>query len=150
MISRNVPLGQQKEDVPHGIIPDCSKGSMKTSTAAYCLKDASLPLRLVSKTVLSCELHWNGTCDRRSDRLFNWSANKLRCFPWFYEDADVQISSFRIQTWSNANRRRLWGATVIEPKAYYTVPVRWIFASLYPSIIQAYNLCFQYIGIRPG
>ena len=37
------------------------------------------------------------------------------------------------------------GATVIEPKkAYYEVPIATLdFASLYPSIMQAYNLCYS-------
>ena len=37
------------------------------------------------------------------------------------------------------------GATVIEPKkAYYEVPIATLdFASLYPSIMQGYNLCYS-------
>lgn len=37
------------------------------------------------------------------------------------------------------------GATVIEPKkAFYEVPIATLdFASLYPSIMQAYNLCYS-------
>ena len=37
------------------------------------------------------------------------------------------------------------GATVIEPmKAYYDTPIATLdFASLYPSIMQAYNLCYS-------
>jgi DNA polymerase elongation subunit (family B) len=42
------------------------------------------------------------------------------------------------------------GATVIEPKkAYYEVPVATLdFASLYPSIMQAYNLCYSTLLTR--
>ena len=37
------------------------------------------------------------------------------------------------------------GATVLDPKkAYYEVPIATLdFASLYPSIMQAYNLCYS-------
>lgn len=37
------------------------------------------------------------------------------------------------------------GATVLEPiKSYYEVPIATLdFASLYPSIMQAYNLCYS-------
>jgi hypothetical protein len=37
------------------------------------------------------------------------------------------------------------GATVLDPvKAYYQVPIATLdFASLYPSIMQAYNLCYS-------
>jgi hypothetical protein len=42
------------------------------------------------------------------------------------------------------------GATVIEPKkAFYEVPIATLdFASLYPSIMQAYNLCYSTLVSR--
>ena len=44
------------------------------------------------------------------------------------------------------------GATVIEPKrAFYEEPVATLdFASLYPSIMQAYNLCYSTLLLPPG
>jgi DNA polymerase delta subunit 1 len=40
------------------------------------------------------------------------------------------------------------GATVIEPiKAYYDTPIATLdFASLYPSIMMAHNLCYSTLG----
>ena len=45
---------------------------------------------------------------------------------------------------SNQNAEMYEGATVIEPKrGYYDTPIATLdFASLYPSIMQAHNLCY--------
>jgi len=43
-----------------------------------------------------------------------------------------------------SNNDEFTGATVIEPlKGYYNIPITTLdFSSLYPSIMQAHNLCY--------
>ena len=142
-------LGQQKEDVPHGIISTLQLGSEEDRhrLAVYCLKDAYLPMRLILKQ--ACLVNYAEMArvtgvpleyliDRGQQiKVYSMILRKSRKFgclvpllPRAHGGDDVGYE----------------GATVIEPKkAYYTheEPIATLdFASLYPSIMQAYNLCY--------
>ncbi|KAF7721640.1 DNA-directed DNA polymerase delta [Apophysomyces ossiformis] len=138
-------LGEQKEDVHHSIITELQNGNPDTRRrlAVYCLKDAFLPLRLMEKLML----------------LFNYTEMaRVTGVPFNY----ILVRGQQIKVVSQLFRRALEqdlvipviksemteeayeGATVIEPeKGYYDVPVATLdFTSLYPSIMQAHNLCY--------
>jgi DNA polymerase delta subunit 1 len=138
-------LGEQKEDVHHTMITELFNGTPESRRrlAVYCLKDAYLPQRLMDK--LSC--------------LENYTEMaRVTGVPFNYLLARGQQVKFVSQLFRKALEQKLVipnlttqggdeqyeGATVIEPtRGYYDVPIATLdFASLYPSIIQAHNLCY--------
>ncbi|TYZ60960.1 hypothetical protein PybrP1_001058 [[Pythium] brassicae (nom. inval.)] len=147
-------LGQQKEDVPHGIISDLQQGSDddRHRLAVYCLKDAYLPLRLLDK--LSYLVNYIEMARvtgvpldfliERGQQIKVYSMLLRKC-----KAAGLVVPTLpRAQSSDDAGYE---GATVIDPmKAYYAVPIATLdFASLYPSIMQAYNLCYSTL-VAPG
>jgi DNA polymerase delta subunit 1 len=138
-------LGEQKEDVHHTMITELFNGTPESRRrlAVYCLKDAYLPQRLMDK--LSC--------------LENYTEMaRVTGVPFNFLLAKGQQVKFVSQLFRKALEQKLVipnlkpdhseeqyeGATVIEPtRGYYDVPIATLdFASLYPSIIQAHNLCY--------
>lgn len=138
-------LGEQKEDVHHTMITELFNGTPESRRrlALYCLKDAYLPLRLMEK--LSC--------------LENYTEMaRVTGVPFNFLLSRGQQVKFVSQLFRKALEQKLVipdrkgegtddqyeGATVIEPtRGYYDVPIATLdFASLYPSIIQAHNLCY--------
>lgn len=138
-------LGEQKEDVHYTMITELFNGTPESRRrlALYCLKDAYLPIRLMEK--LSC--------------LENYTEMaRVTGVPFNYLLSRGQQVKFISQLFRKALEQKLVvpdlkgegsddqyeGATVIEPtRGYYDVPIATLdFASLYPSIIQAHNLCY--------
>ncbi len=138
-------LGEQKEDVHHTMITELFNGTPESRRrlAVYCLKDAYLPQRLMDK--LMCLVNYTEMA-------------RVTGIPFMYLLARGQQVKFISQLFrkaleqhlvipnlrTDASSEQYEGATVIEPaRAYYDVPVATLdFASLYPSIIQAHNLCY--------
>jgi DNA polymerase delta subunit 1 len=145
----SVFLGQQKEDVPHGIISDLQRGTDddRHRLAVYCLKDAYLPLQLLHK--LSYLVNYIEMARvtgvpidfliERGQQIKVYSMLLRKC-----QDASLVVPTLS-RVGDSGGDASYEGATVIEPmKAYYTVPIATLdFASLYPSIMQAYNLCYS-------
>ncbi|KAH9128699.1 hypothetical protein LEN26_005754 [Aphanomyces euteiches] len=130
-------LGQQKEDVPHGIISDLQRGTDddRHRLAMYCLKDAVLPLTLLQK--LSYLVNYiemarvtgvplDFLIDRGQQiKVYSMLLRKCR-------GAGLVVPNLPRQ--GGGDDAGYEGATVIEPvKAYYTMPIATLdFASLYP------------------
>ncbi|KAG2195815.1 hypothetical protein INT47_010025 [Mucor saturninus] len=138
-------LGEQKEDVHHSIITELQNGNEETRRrlAVYCLKDAFLPLRLMDKLMLL----FNYTEMARVTGVpFNYilvRGQQIKVVSQLYRRAleqDLVIPVIK----SEVNEEPYEGATVIEPeRGYYDVPISTLdFTSLYPSIMQAHNLCY--------
>lgn len=145
-------LQEQKEDVHHSIITDLQNENEQTRRrlAVYCLKDAYLPLRLLNKLMcivnymemarvtgvpLACLLT-RGQQIKVVSQLLRKSKEKGYLMPTYTgQGSDDQFE----------------GATVIEPKrGYYADPISTLdFASLYPSIMMAHNLCYTTL-IQPS
>eukprot|EP00127_Corallochytrium_limacisporum_P004473 Clim_evm27s164 gene=Clim_evmTU27s164 len=138
-------LGEQKEDVPHSIIADLQDGNDNTRRrlAVYCLKDSYLPLRLLDK--LMCVINYI-EMSRVTGVPFSFLLSRgqqIKVVSQLYrkcKDVNILIPTVR----SDPSGDQYEGATVIEPQAgYYDVPIATLdFASLYPSIMQAHNLCY--------
>ncbi|XP_055528317.1 DNA polymerase delta catalytic subunit [Wyeomyia smithii] len=145
-------LQEQKEDVHHSIITDLQNESDQTRRrlAMYCLKDAYLPLRLLNKLMcivnymemarvtgvpLSCLL-------TRGQQIKVMSQLLRKC-----KECGYLIPSYH----GSGSEEQYEGATVIEPKrGYYADPISTLdFASLYPSIMMAHNLCYTSL-LQPG
>ncbi|KYK58683.1 DNA polymerase delta catalytic subunit [Drechmeria coniospora] len=138
-------LGEQKEDVHHTMITELFNGTPESRRrlALYCLKDAYLPQRLMDK--LSCLENYTEMA-RVTGVPFNFLLSRgqqIKFISQLFRKALEQklvIPNLK----SQASDEQYEGATVIEPtRGYYDVPIATLdFASLYPSIIQAHNLCY--------
>ncbi|KAI8898444.1 DNA polymerase family B-domain-containing protein [Globomyces pollinis-pini] len=139
-------LGEQKEDVHHSIITDLQNGNDETRRrlAIYCLKDAYLPQRLIDK--LMCVINYIEMA-RVTGVNFNYlltRGQQIKVVSQLFRQAlteDLLIPAMEIE----GTDEQYEGATVIEPeKGFYEVPIATLdFASLYPSIMMAHNLCYS-------
>ncbi|KAF5934688.1 hypothetical protein HYC85_025817 [Camellia sinensis] len=136
----------QKEDVHHSIISDLQNGNPETRRrlAVYCLKDAYLPQLLLDKLMF----------------IYNYvEMARVTGVPISFLLSRGQSIKVLSQLLRKARRKNLVipnvkqagsesgtyeGATVLEARAgFYEKPIATLdFASLYPSIMMAYNLCY--------
>ncbi|KAK2781223.1 DNA-directed DNA polymerase delta [Onygenales sp. PD_12] len=138
-------LGEQKEDVHHTMITELFNGTpdSRRRLAVYCLKDAYLPQRLMDK--LMCLVNYTEMA-RVTGVPFNFLLSRGQQVKFISQlfrkalEQQLVIPNLR----NEASNEQYEGATVIEPKRdYYDVPIATLdFASLYPSIMQAHNLCY--------
>ncbi|KAI2615934.1 DNA polymerase family B-domain-containing protein [Hypoxylon sp. NC1633] len=138
-------LGEQKEDVHHTMITELFNGTPESRRrlALYCLKDAYLPQRLMDK--LSCLANYTEMA-RVTGVPFNFLLSRgqqVKFMSQLFRKALEQklvIPNLK----SEGTDDQYVGATVIEPtRGFYDVPIATLdFASLYPSIMQAHNLCY--------
>lgn len=142
-------LGQQKEDVHHSIISDLQNGSDEDRhrLAVYCLKDALLPLRLMEKlSVLVNYVEMARVTGVPLPFLIS-RGQQIKVFSMLLRKC--QKEKLVIPTLKKSGKPSgdigYEGATVLDPiKSYYEIPIATLdFASLYPSIMQAYNLCYS-------
>ncbi|KAK4039821.1 DNA polymerase family B-domain-containing protein [Parachaetomium inaequale] len=138
-------LGEQKEDVHHSMITELFEGTPESRRrlALYCLKDAYLPQRLMEK--LSCLENYTEMA-RVTGVPFNFLLARGQQVKFLSQlcrkalEQKLVIPNMRPES----SEEQYEGATVIEPiRNYYDVPIATLdFASLYPSIMQAHNLCY--------
>jgi DNA polymerase delta subunit 1 len=143
-------LGQQKEDVHHSIISDLQRGSDEDRhrLAVYCLKDAQLPKLLMDKlAVLVNYIEMARVTGvpmsfllSRGQQIKVYSMILRKC-----RQEKLLVPTLRKSGTATGTEVGYEGATVLDPiKDYYRVPIATLdFASLYPSIMQAYNLCYS-------
>ncbi|KAK9470006.1 DNA polymerase family B-domain-containing protein [Dipodascopsis tothii] len=139
-------LKEQKEDVHHSIITDLQNGTPESRRrlAVYCLKDAYLPIRLMDK--LMCLVNYSEMA-RVTGVPFNYlltRGQQVKVVSQLFRKAlqlDMVIPNLKQE---GSSDEQYEGATVIEPiRGYYDVPIATLdFASLYPSIMMAHNLCY--------
>ncbi|ODQ77252.1 hypothetical protein BABINDRAFT_41988 [Babjeviella inositovora NRRL Y-12698] len=145
-------LGEQKEDVQHSIITDLQNGNSETRRrlAVYCLKDAYLPLRLLEK--LMCLVNYTEMA-RVTGIPFSFlltRGQQIKVISQLFRkclELDIVIPNLK----QEGGNEEYEGATVIEPiRGYYDVPIATLdFASLYPSIMMAHNLCYTTLLNKP-
>ncbi len=138
-------LGEQKEDVHHSLITELQNGGPESRRrlAIYCLKDAYLPQRLMDK--LMCFINYIELA-RVTGIPFNdvlTRGQQIRVVSQLFRKAKAEnylVPAVK----SEGTDEKYEGATVLEPKAgYYDRPIATLdFASLYPSIMMAHNLCY--------
>lgn len=130
----------------HSIISELQDGNPETRKrlAVYCLKDAELPIKLMEK--LMCIYNY-AEMARVTGVPINFlfmRGQQIKVASQMYRkaaDVDMLIPTER----SNKSEGKYEGAYVLEPiPGFYTVPVATLdFASLYPSIMMAHNLCYS-------
>lgn len=146
-------LNEQKEDVHHTMITELFNGTPESRRrlAVYCLKDAYLPLRLMDK--LMCLVNYTEMA-RVTGVPFNYllaRGQQVKFISQMFRKALEQ--GLVIPNMSGQQSDEQYeGATVIEPtRGFYEEPVATLdFASLYPSIIQAHNLCYTTLIEKKG
>lgn len=146
-------LSEQKEDVEHSIISDLQRGDEHTRRrlAVYCMKDAALPLRLLEKLlsvinymemarVTGVPLNYLLTRGQQI-KILSMMLRKCKADNFFLPVIEVQ----------GGDNEGYEGATVIEPlRGFYNEPIATLdFASLYPSIMIAHNLCYTTLLKKP-
>nr|CCC89437.1 putative DNA polymerase delta catalytic subunit [Trypanosoma congolense IL3000] len=140
-------LGEQKEDVHHSIISDLQQGNDETRRrlAVYCLKDAYLPVKLLDRLMVVVN---NVEMARVTGVPIAWlleRGQQIKVFSMLLRKARARNLVVPTTENSGIDQRGYEGATVIEPrKGFYNCPIVTLdFASLYPSIIIAHNLCYS-------
>jgi len=138
-------LGEQKEDVHYSMIGDLFTTSADTRRrlAVYCLKDAYLPMKLMEK--LLCMYNYVEMA-RVTGTPINFLLNRgqmIKVTSQLLRKArqhDFVMPTKR----SEPSEDKYEGATVLDPiTGYYEKPITTLdFASLYPSIMMAHNLCY--------
>ncbi|BFZ54093.1 DNA-directed DNA polymerase delta [Savitreella phatthalungensis] len=139
-------LGEQKEDVHHSIITDLQNGNSESRRrlAVYCLKDAFLPQRLMDK--LMTFVNYTEMA-RVTGVPFNYllaRGQQIKVISQLFRKAKEESLVIPNIKSESGEGEMYEGATVIEPeRGYYDVPIATLdFSSLYPSIMQAHNLCY--------
>ena len=138
-------LNEQKEDVPHNIISDLQNEDEFTRRrlAIYCVKDAYLPLRLWDKLMCLFNLTEMARVTGVPLTYLFSRGQQIKVASQIYRKAKTKAMIIPTQRKTNTDDM-FEGATVLDPKrGYYTHPIATHdFASLYPSIMMAHNLCY--------
>ncbi|KAG0494350.1 hypothetical protein HPP92_005344 [Vanilla planifolia] len=139
-------LGEQKEDVHHSIISDLQNGNPDTRRrlAVYCLKDAYLPQRLLDKLMYIYNYVEMARVTGVPLSFLLARGQSIKVLSQLLRKAkqkNLVIPNIKGQ---GSSQETFEGATVLEAKTgFYEKPIATLdFASLYPSIMMAYNLCY--------
>ena len=146
-------LKLQKEDVKYSEIGKLQNGNQETRRrlAQYCLKDSILPLKLIQNLQVTVNLIEMARVTGVPISFLIFRGEQIKVLSQLYRAAKKEnlIIPFRPKNVEiniiEDNGVGYEGATVIEPiKGYYKEPIITLdFASLYPSIMIAHNLCYS-------
>lgn len=139
-------LKEQKEDVHHSIITDLQNrdAESRRRLAVYCIKDALLPIRLMVKLMVVVNYVEMARVTGIPLSFLITRGQGIRVMSQLYRRTGER--NFLIPTAKkSADGEKFQGATVLEPiRGFYTDPVSVMdFASLYPTIMRAHNLCYS-------
>ena len=139
-------LGEQKEDVHYSVISELQEKDefSRSRLAVYCIKDADQPLRLMEKLMCLFNLTEMARVTGVPIIFLFTRGQQIKVASQLYRKSrnlDLLIPVER----NKSNEGQYEGAVVIEPtKGFYKEPIATLdFASLYPSIMMAHNLCYS-------
>ena len=141
-------LGDQKEDIHYSKIPELQQGDAESrrKLAQYCIKDSVLPLRLLQHLMILPNYVEMSRVTGVPLSFLMTRGQQIKVLSQLYratrrENMVIPKMDFN----ENKDDVDYEGATVIEPKrGFYQVPIATLdFASLYPSIMIAHNLCYS-------
>ena len=139
-------LGEQKEDVHHSVISELQEKDEFTRRrlAVYCLKDAYLPLRLMDKLMCLFNLTEMARVTGVPITFLFTRGQQIKVASQLYRKARNHNLVIPVDR-HKSNEGQYEGAVVIEPtRGFYKEPIATLdFASLYPSIMMAHNLCYS-------
>ena len=152
-ISQVVLSNDQKEDVAYFQIPRFYRGSVlqQSKLNSYCLHDAILPLKILEKQ----QALINGLEQARVTGIpFKWLMQRGQGIKTFSKLLRQKSPDILVPTVSNKQETKQYtaGGYVRDPKrgAYLGGDIIGCldFKSLYPSIMQAHNICYSTIVSR--
>ncbi|XP_027905407.1 DNA polymerase delta catalytic subunit [Vigna unguiculata] len=139
-------LSEQKEDVHHSIISDLQNGTAETRRrlAVYCLKDAYLPQRLLDKLMFIYNYVEMARVTGVPISFLLSRGQSIKVLSQLLRKARQKNLVIPNVKQVGSEQGTFEGATVLEARAgFYEKPIATLdFASLYPSIMMAYNLCY--------
>ncbi|XP_021807316.1 DNA polymerase delta catalytic subunit [Prunus avium] len=139
-------LSEQKEDVHHSIISDLQNGNAETRRrlAVYCLKDAYLPQRLLDKLMYIYNYVEMARVTGVPISFLLSRGQSIKVLSQLLRKAKQKNLLIPNVKQAGSEQGKYEGATVLEAKAgFFEKPIATLdFASLYPSIMMAYNLCY--------
>ncbi|KAJ9704128.1 hypothetical protein PVL29_005424 [Vitis rotundifolia] len=139
-------LAEQKEDVHHSIISDLQNGNAETRRrlAVYCLKDAYLPQRLLDKLMFIYNYVEMARVTGVPISFLLSRGQSIKVLSQLLRKAKQKNLVLPNVKQAGSEQGTYEGATVLEANAgFYEKPIATLdFASLYPSIMMAYNLCY--------
>ncbi|KAM7523503.1 hypothetical protein LguiA_013405 [Lonicera macranthoides] len=139
-------LNEQKEDVHHSIISDLQNGNSETRRrlAVYCLKDAYLPQRLLDKLMYIYNYVEMARVTGVPISFLLSRGQSIKVLSQLLRKAKQKDLIIPNVKHAGSDQGTYEGATVLEARAgFYEKPIATLdFASLYPSIMMAYNLCY--------
>ncbi|KAL0863005.1 hypothetical protein Bca101_042123 [Brassica carinata] len=139
-------LSEQKEDVHHSIITDLQNGNAETRRrlAVYCLKDAYLPQRLLDKLMCIYNYVEMARVTGVPISFLLARGQSIKVLSQLLRKAKQRNMVLPNAKQSGSEQGTFEGATVLEARTgFYEKPIATLdFASLYPSIMMAYNLCY--------
>lgn len=139
-------LSEQKEDVHHSIISDLQNGNAETRRrlAVYCLKDAYLPQRLLDKLMFIYNYVEMARVTGVPLSFLLSRGQSIKVLSQLLRKAKQKNLVIPNVKQAGSEQGTYEGATVLEARAgFYEKPIATLdFASLYPSIMMAYNLCY--------
>ncbi|CRG99029.1 DNA polymerase delta catalytic subunit, putative [Plasmodium relictum] len=140
-------LKEQKEDVHYSIMNDLQHESPESRKriATYCIKDGVLPLRLIDKLLFIYNYVEMARVTGTPFVYLLTRGQQIKVTSQLYRKCK-ELNYLIPSTYVKINTNEKYeGATVLEPiKGYYIEPISTLdFASLYPSIMIAHNLCYS-------
>ncbi|KAF7456003.1 putative DNA polymerase delta catalytic subunit [Cryptosporidium felis] len=140
-------LKEQKEDVHYSMIRGLQDGNPETRKriAVYCLKDSLLPLRLMRHLKLFPNIIEMARVTGTTIDILLSRGQQIKVTSQILRKC--KLTNFLMPTVKNQSdgENQFEGATVLEPlKGFYKEPISTLdFASLYPSIMIAHNICYS-------
>ncbi|AAO12354.1 DNA polymerase [Porcine lymphotropic herpesvirus 2] len=138
-------IGEKKEDMSYKEIPALFKGNAndRARLGLYCIQDSILVMDLLKFFMTHIEISEIAKIANIPMRRVITDGQQIRVFSCLL--ASAKNRGYILPMPQNGNFQGYQGATVIAPlSGFYNTPVLVVdFASLYPSIIQAHNLCYS-------
>lgn len=139
-------LKDQKEDVHHSQISVLHAGSAddRRRLAVYCIKDAHLPQQLLDKLMIIYNYIEMARVTGVPVPFLLERGQQVKVISQMYRE--TRKVGMIVPCYEHVSANDGYeGATVIEPKrGFYDTPIATLdFASLYPSIMMAHNLCYS-------
>jgi DNA polymerase delta subunit 1 len=143
-------LGEQKEDVHYSMISTLQNGTPedRKRIASYCLKDALLPLRLIDKLKNIFNFVEMARVTGVPINVLLKRGQQIKVLSQLYRTTlprGLIIPNLKIKAkGDDSGPKGYQGGFVLEPKTgFYKMPIATLdFASLYPSIMIAHNICY--------
>lgn len=136
-------LGEKKLDVSPKQIFQFYRGDARDRrrVAEYCVQDTALPLRLLARLAIFVNLIEMANVVSVPVDYLLFKGQQIKCFSLILKE--TRKRGFVVPVLEPETPEKFQGATVLEPaRGFYTEAISALdFASLYPSIMRAHNLC---------